>query len=224
MLYRINFIRSTKSLIIGHVYPNSLYHNSTSNGWQRVIWHPYFHTHEKMFNLYSRRRNFVLIKFNFSSFRTCIIGSRQIDVTFHIRVLLSPHKVHTLIVLIKFRFNISHWLRDYFFGINVELDGDSNITEREIITLKILLHVKLISLFSLNIHQINERSNSAQLGRNIYLNTLPRTPSREDILIALVELNTVIDVEPLNEWQILELGHFEVGNFDQNFFLTTGGC
>ena len=33
------------------------------------------------------------------------------------------------------------------------------------------------------------------------------------ILIVLVELNTLIYVRPLNEWQIPELGHFEVGNF-----------
>ena len=30
---------------------------------------------------------------------------------------------------------------------------------------------------------------------------------------------------PLNEWQILELGHFEVGNFEKKMcFLTTGGA
>ena len=34
-----------------------------------------------------------------------------------------------------------------------------------------------------------------------------------DILIKLVELNTLIYVRPLNEWQILELGVFEIGNF-----------
>ena len=32
-----------------------------------------------------------------------------------------------------------------------------------------------------------------------------------DILIVLVELNTLIYVRPLNEWQILELGDFGVG-------------
>ena len=36
-----------------------------------------------------------------------------------------------------------------------------------------------------------------------------------DILIVLVELNTLVYVGPLNEWQILELGHFEVRNFEK---------
>ena len=53
-----------------------------------------------------------------------------------------------------------------------------------------------------------------------------------DILIVLVELNMLICVRLLNEWQILELGHFEVGNFGKKwdffstlmFFLTTGGA
>ena len=45
-----------------------------------------------------------------------------------------------------------------------------------------------------------------------------------DILIVLVELNTLIYVRPLNEWQILELGHFEVGNFGKNFFSPLGGA
>ena len=36
-----------------------------------------------------------------------------------------------------------------------------------------------------------------------------------DILIVLVELNTLIYVRPLNEWEILELGHFEIRNFGQ---------
>ena len=62
--------------------------------------------------------------------------------------------------------------------------------------------------------------------------TLPETPSRGwglipemiqvcdyDILIVLVELNTLIYVRPLNEWQSLELGHFEVGNFGQTLAL-----
>ena len=40
-----------------------------------------------------------------------------------------------------------------------------------------------------------------------------------DILIALVELHTLIYVRPLNEWQILELGHFEVGNFGKKMAL-----
>ena len=31
-----------------------------------------------------------------------------------------------------------------------------------------------------------------------------------DILILFVELNMFIYMRPLNEWQILELGHFEV--------------
>ena len=35
-----------------------------------------------------------------------------------------------------------------------------------------------------------------------------------DILIVLVELYTLIYVRPLHEWQILKLGHFEVGNFE----------
>ena len=77
--------------------------------------------------------------------------------------------------------------------------------------------------------------------------TLPETPSRGvlglipemiqvcdyDILIVLVELHTLICVRSLNEWQILELGHFEVGNFGQklalffdykDFFLISVGC
>ena len=37
------------------------------------------------------------------------------------------------------------------------------------------------------------------------------------ILIVLIELNALIYVRPLNEWQILELGHFEVGNFGKIF-------
>ena len=46
-----------------------------------------------------------------------------------------------------------------------------------------------------------------------------------DILIVLVELNTLIWVGPLYECQILELGHFEVGNFEKKMcFLATGGC
>ena len=36
-----------------------------------------------------------------------------------------------------------------------------------------------------------------------------------DILIVLGGLNTLIYLKPLNEWQILELGHFEVGNLGQ---------
>ena len=45
-----------------------------------------------------------------------------------------------------------------------------------------------------------------------------------DILIVLVELNTLIFVRPLSEWQILELGHFEVGNFGKKiiFFAQLG--
>ena len=38
-----------------------------------------------------------------------------------------------------------------------------------------------------------------------------------DKLIVLVELNTLLYVRPLNDWQILELGHFEVGNFAKNW-------
>ena len=40
-----------------------------------------------------------------------------------------------------------------------------------------------------------------------------------DILIVFVELNTLIYVRPLNEWQILKLGHFEVGKFGQELAL-----
>ena len=60
------------------------------------------------------------------------------------------------------------------------------------------------------------------------LQSLPETPSRGwglipdmiqvcdyDILIVVVELHTLIYLRPLNEWRILELGHFEVGNFGQ---------
>ena len=42
-------------------------------------------------------------------------------------------------------------------------------------------------------------------------------------MIVLVELNTLIYVRPLNEWQILALGHFEVGNFG-NFFSDNWGA
>ena len=46
-----------------------------------------------------------------------------------------------------------------------------------------------------------------------------------DILIVLIELNTLIEVGPLNEWQILELGHFEVGNFEKKcVFSQLGGA
>ena len=38
-----------------------------------------------------------------------------------------------------------------------------------------------------------------------------------DILVELVELNTLIYVRPLNEGQILKLGHFEVWNFGTFF-------
>ena len=40
-----------------------------------------------------------------------------------------------------------------------------------------------------------------------------------DILILIVELNTLISVTPLNEWQNLKLEHFEVGNFGQKLAL-----
>ena len=45
-----------------------------------------------------------------------------------------------------------------------------------------------------------------------------------DILIVLVELNTLIYVRPLSEWQNLKLGHFEVGNFDQKLALFSDFC
>ena len=80
------------------------------------------------------------------------------------------------------------------------------------------------------------RGNSGCVIQCILQCTLPETPSRGvlipemiqvcdyDILIVLVELNTLIYVRPLNEWQILELWHFEVGNFGKKYiFLTTGG-
>ena len=43
----------------------------------------------------------------------------------------------------------------------------------------------------------------------IWYYTIPGTPS----------VNTLIYVRPLNEWQILELGHFDVGNFGQKLAL-----
>ena len=78
--------------------------------------------------------------------------------------------------------------------------------------------------------------------QSIYVHSLKHRPggwglipemiqvSDYDILIVLIELHTLIYVRPLNEWQILKLGYFEVGNFGQNwhffgyndFFLTTG--
>ena len=42
-----------------------------------------------------------------------------------------------------------------------------------------------------------------------------------DFLMVL-ELSTLIYVRPLKEWQILELGHFEVGNFGQKLALFFG--
>ena len=43
-----------------------------------------------------------------------------------------------------------------------------------------------------------------------------------DILIVLGELNTLIYVGPLNEWENLELGHFEVRNFSKKNWIEYG--
>ena len=83
------------------------------------------------------------------------------------------------------------------------------------------------------VHVLSSLIRRINLSSNKWV-ALPETPSGGgqipemiqvcdyDILIVLCELNTLMEVGPLNEWQNLE---FEVENFGKKTcFLTTWGC